>query len=117
MSYKDSLHPQVSNAEMEIFEELSKRGLTRGMLTQLDVILKKTKPDFAWFEKRKCVYLDGEQVHWKRQEKDEETTSLLEKQGWRVLRISYKAPLTREKLAEIISQIQAFISGDPEEVS
>ena len=113
MSYKKRLHPSVSNAELEVFKELSRRDLTKGMVTQQPIILKATIPDFMWKEKRKSVYLDG-QVHRKRQEKDEEIDNLLEIKGWNVLRIPYDAPLTKEKLTEITNQIQTFIGEKTE---
>ena len=109
MSYKDQMHPSVSNAELEVFKELSKRGLTKGMITQKPIILKMTIPDFTWEEKRVAVYLDGTQAHAKRQEKDEEITNLLENKGWTVLRIPYFAPLTQKRLIEILAEIQAII--------
>jgi very-short-patch-repair endonuclease len=77
-----NMHVVQRKAEIEVFKELSRRGLTAGMMTQLDIILKYTRPDFAWFERKLAVYLDGEQVHRKRQEKDEEIDNLLETQGW-----------------------------------
>ena len=113
MSWKHNLHPQVSKAEIEVFKELSRLGLTQGMVTQQPIILKATIPDFMWIEKRKAIYLDGEQVHRKRQEKDEEIDNLLEVKGWTSLRISYEAPLTKEKLTDITDKIQKFI-GEPQ---
>ncbi len=109
MSYRDRMHPAVSNAEIEVFKELSKHGLTASMVTQKPIILKVTIPDFTWETKRKCVYLDGTQIHQKKQERDEEITNMLEQKGWDVLRISYEAPLSKEKLVEIIDSIQIFL--------
>lgn len=112
MTWKEHLHPSVSAAEIEVFKELSKRDLTKGMVTQKQIILKATVPDFMWTELRKTVYLDGEPHKKSKQiEKDEEITNLLEVRDWSVLRISYSAPLTKEKLMEIVNQIQAFVNG------
>ena len=110
MSYKSKMHPRVSNAEIDLFTALSNRGLTANMVTQQPIILKITYPDFMWIEKRKVVYLDGRQVHRKRQEKDEEIDALLELQGWSVLRVPYDPPLTEKRLAEIVGEIQEFLN-------
>lgn len=111
MSYKERMHPKVSNAELELFKALSARGLTGGMITQKPIILKSTIPDFCWPEKRKIVYLDGAQVHKKdkARERDEEIDELLELQGWEVLRVTYNPPLTAKSLQEILTQIKQFL--------
>ncbi|NLE06716.1 MAG: DUF559 domain-containing protein [Crenarchaeota archaeon] len=111
MSYKDRMHPRVSNAELELFKALSAQGLTGGMVTQKPIILKSTIPDFCWPEKHKIIYLDGAQVHRKdkARERDEEIDELLELQGWEVLRISYNPPLTTKALQEILVNIKEFL--------
>jgi very-short-patch-repair endonuclease len=107
------MHPQVSRAEIDVFKVLSGLGLTRGMVTQNLLILKATRPDFCWAEKRKVVYLDGRQVHSsdKAQQRDEEIDNLLELQGWDVLRIVYDPPLTGEKLRQVVGKIRDFLGG------
>ena len=50
VSYKNRMHPKVSNAELELFKALSAQGLTHGMLTQKPIILKSTIPDFCYSE-------------------------------------------------------------------
>ncbi len=111
------MHPKVSNAEIEVFKELSAEGLTNGMVTQQPIILKSTIPDFMWLSKRKVVYLDGSQVHRKDRilQKDAEIDELLELQGWEVLRIPYEAPLTQKALAKIVDTIKEFLGINPEE--
>ncbi len=109
MTWKEKLHPQVSNAEIEVFKGFSQRGPTTGMVTQKTIILKSTIPDFQWSGKRKAIYLDGEQVHKNKENQDEEVTDLLEKRGWQVLRITYTAPLSPKKLTSILDKIQQFI--------
>lgn len=113
MTYKNMMHPTVSNAEIEIFKALSQQGLTGGMVTQQPIILKSTYPDFCWVEKRKAVYLDGDMVHRKDKqlEHDEEIDDLLTKRGWQVLRIRYHAPLTQTAKDGIMRQIADFIGG------
>ena len=112
MTYKSRMHPGVSKAELEVFKALSAAGLTGGMVTQQPIILKSTTPDFLWREKRKAVYLDGEQVHDLGDEWDEEVVFLLEKRHWDVLRIRYSAPLTASALREIVTKIVAFVGEE-----
>ena len=116
MSYKANMHPTVSQAEMALFNELSKAGLTTGMVTQKPIILKSTIPDFCWMNKRKIVYLDGIQVHAsdKQQKRDSEIDELLEAQGWEVLRIPYQPPITAKGLAEMMKSIKRFLNVDEE---
>src|SRR5208282_6860841 len=104
LSYKENMHPKVSQAEMAVFHELSKAGLTSGMVTQKTIILKSTVPDFCWMNKRKIVYLDGTPVHSsdKQQEHDNQIDELLKAQGWEVLRIPYPPPLTEKRMQEIV---------------
>ena len=116
MSYKNRLHPKVSNAEIELFKALSLAGLTGGMVTQKPIVLKATIPDFCWPEKRKIVYLDGLQAHSgdEQQERDEEIRELLEAQGWAILRIPYEPPLTEANLREILATVKRFLNLDEE---
>ena len=116
LSYKERMHPKVSQAEFALFNELSKAGLTTGMVTQKPIILKSTIPDFCWANKRKIVYLDGAPVHTsdKAQQRDSEIDELLEAQGWDVLRIPYQPPITQKGLAEMMAAIKAFLRFDEE---
>ena len=111
------MHPTVSRAEIEVFKSLSEAGLTRGMVTQQQIILKSTIPDFCWMEKRKIIYLDGIPVHKKDKaiERDEEITDLLTAQGWDVLRIPYQPPLTDKGLQKIMDIIKKFLNADGED--
>ena len=110
------MHPAVSQAEMAVFQALSKAGLTGGMVTQKAIILKSTVPDFCWMNKRKIVYLDGIPVHSsdKQQERDSQIDELLEAQGWEVLRIPYQPPMTEKGLQEITTMIKRFLNIDEE---
>ncbi len=116
MSYKNRMHPKVSNAEIEVFKALSAEGLTGGMVTQQPIVLKSTVPDFCWFNKRKIVYLDGAHVHAKdkAQQRDAEIDELLELQGWDVLRIPYDPPLTEKSLQQIMATIRDFLGVNPD---
>ena len=117
MSYKNHMHPSVSNGELQLFRALSGAGLTTGMVTQRPIILKTTIPDFMWAEKRKVIYLDGIQVHSKDKQidKDAEIDELLELQGWEVLRIPYSPPLTDKALSEIMVTIKKFLGFNDDE--
>ena len=111
------MHPKVSQAEIALFNELSKAGLTTGLVTQKPIILKSTIPDFCWVNKRKIVYLDGNPVHLKdkQQQRDSEIDQMLEAQGWDVLRIPYQPPITEKGLAQMLSKIKDFldVNDDP----
>ena len=111
MSYKKNMHPKVSNGEMQLFKALSLAGLTGGMVTQRPIVLKATIPDFCWLNKRKVVYLDGEQVHRKdkTKQRDSDIDEMLETQGWEVLRISYEPPMTDKALEAILTKIKDFL--------
>jgi very-short-patch-repair endonuclease len=111
MSFRESMHPKISVAEIEVFKALSAEGLTGGLLTQGPIILKSTIPDFCWPLKRKVVFLDGRQVHSsdKAERRDEEIDNLLELQGWDVLRIVYDPPLTAKALEAVMAQIKDFL--------
>ena len=111
MSYKERMHPKVSQAEIALFNELSKAGLTTGMVTQKSIILKSTVPDFCWTHKRKIVYLDGAPVHSsdKQRRRDREIDEMLEAQGWEVLRIPYQPPITEKGLAKMMAAIKTFL--------
>jgi very-short-patch-repair endonuclease len=110
MSWRLQLHPPVSRAEIQVFEELSRRRLTGDMVSQQTVVLKKAVPDFMWIGQRKVVFIDGVQVHRGGQaDRDAEVDGLLDLQGWRVLRVEYRAPLTRRRLFEIADEIERFL--------
>jgi very-short-patch-repair endonuclease len=101
----------VSKAELTVFTELSRMGLTHGMTTQDTIILRMTIPDFLWREKKKVVYLDGVQVHGTDRAiaNDTEIDNLLELHGWSVLRLPYNPPLTGKALTEIMNKISEFV--------
>jgi very-short-patch-repair endonuclease len=114
MSYKNRMHPTVSNAEMEVLRALSNTGLTEGLITQRTIVLKSTVPDFCWPQKRKVVYLDGSQVHKKSKQeaRDQEIDDLLVAQGWEVLRIPYEAPLSKKNLDSVMTMIKEFLGAE-----
>lgn len=116
MNYKERMHPQVSRAEELVFRELSRQGLTGAMVTQKPIVLRQTIPDFWWIQKRKVIYLDGEQAHREKQELDLEVQEQLECMGFQVLRIGYKPPLVAgsEQFKRVMELIREFVGGDGE---
>ena len=99
--WRSRMHPKVAKAELLIFMQLSKEGLTEGMVTQKTIILRRpdggkveTIPDFTWQLMRKVLYLDGDRIHVKKRiDRDGEIMELLESNNWKGKRIRYHAPL------------------------
>jgi len=113
------MSPKVSEAEIMVFTELSRLGLTRGMVTQKTITLKKpdgteiqTIPDFIWQLSRKLLWLDGNEIHkgW-RIDRDNEIMEFLNDNDWQGLRIPYHAPLKwgSDEFVGVIMQIIEFL--------
>ena len=102
---------QHSSAETKMFVALQERNLTKGMLTDFEIPLLTTVPDFFWVEERVACYLDGEQVHSsiKAEARDDRITEALKKRGVKVLRFRYRPPLSRKRLSEIVAEIQEVL--------
>lgn len=65
--------------------------------------------DFVWFEKKKVIEIDGEQ-HLRdkdQQRRDKEKNDLLEKEGWKLLRLDWKWVFHNTK--EAILKAREFI--------
>ena len=93
---KATMQPQHSRMEMEILFMLHEKGLCP--MTNEDFCIQSTIPDFWFPSRRLAVYLDGEKVHRKRQDKDAYLRELLAKRhGVKVLSITYKGNSKREK--------------------
>jgi len=116
MSWRDQMRVSVSKAEIELFKELQRRGLTRGMTTQVPFEfiwqvegVHGTILDYYWHPPfNYAVFLDGEPVHMKlrRTIKDEKITEALMKRGVHVDRFRYKPPLSKRRLKEIADRIE-----------
>lgn len=106
----------VSVAEIRLACKLQEVSLT-GELglrfeRQKEFCLLSTKPDFYFSDVNLAVYLDGEQVHRNREERDFELRELLKKRyGCTVRSYSYKAPITKTRLNEITEQIVDDVTG------
>ena len=116
MSYTRFLDPaqdySVSNAEIKICNKLKHDERCLSMLTQKEFCLLSTKPDFYFPDVNLAVYIDGEQIHRKREAKDLELRELLKKRyGCTVRSFSYRAPITKKRLAEIVSEIRDDVLG------
>jgi len=109
-----SRDPYGSKAEIQILKELQRRGLYP--VYQRPIVLKAACPDYVWAlpPLRKfswapirmlCIFLDGEQVHCDLNG-DFDIQRALEDRGHRVVRIRYKAPLSKAKVREITDQIE-----------
>ena len=106
----------TSNAELKLYAELQRRGLTKGMATQVPHAFDReadgfpfTSTDFEWAEKKLCVFLDGDKVHGKVHQgrKDDLVDKALERRGFTVKRFEYTAPLSAKRGKEIADEIEA----------
>ena len=111
MTFREKMRVQHSAAETQMFVALQERNLTKGMLTDFEIPLLTTVPDFFWVEEKVACYLDGEQVHSgiKAEARDDRITEALEKRGVRVLRFRYRPPISRKRLNEIVEEIQGAL--------
>lgn len=116
MNWKARMHPTVSRAELQIFYELQRLGLTEAMVTQKPIRdlrqpepSRYTIPDFFFIEAKLCVYIDGTQVHRNREEKDAEQAEWLKDLGYRVKRFEYIPPLSHDRKMEIVNEIRELL--------
>lgn len=130
MSYKERMRVTVSNAEIDIFYELRRRKLTRGLTRQhpfvFDLktdIVAGTTIDFYWgfpeIRPHYAAFIDGcavgktgvPKLHLRgRQERrDELVKAALERRGIKVDRFQYTPPLRKWCLKEICDSIEAVL--------
>ena len=105
MSFRDLMHPLHSRIETDILEELNLSGLFPE--TDKHFCVLSTTPDFYFADKNLAVYVDGEQVHRNRQERDDNLRQLLTKRhGVTVLTFPYKrrSKRVRQKIVEQIKE-------------
>ena len=115
MSWRRFVDPNsdfsVSAAELSLACKLAETGHMR-FKTQKPFCLLSTKPDFYFDDVNLAVYLDGEQIHKNRVEKDFELRRLLSKRYGCIIRVySYKAPITKKRLQEITDLIVDDVEG------
>ena len=103
MSWLERLHPAVSRMEQKVLLALHEKG--QHPIAHKQFCLLYTEPDYYFPDQHLAVYLDGHEVHRKREERDTELRELLAKRyGIRVLTISYKRYSKKAK-REIMKQI------------
>ena len=104
-----------SNAETQLFQDLSRRNLTAGMVTNEMVILRACFPDFMWSKQKLAVFLDGpHHLQDKVEERDTVIDELLELRNWTVLRFPYKPPLSKKKRKEICDAVEEKLKTLPQ---
>ena len=67
--WKNKLHPMMSRMHEEVLIDLQSKG--HHPMVDKPFCVEQTLPDLYFEKERLAVYLDGEQVHEKRVEKDE----------------------------------------------
>lgn len=105
---------KTSRAEEQIFAELCRRGLGRLLSTQHGLKFNQeadgvrgTFVDFLWAHPAAlAVFIDGEQIHLKREKKDSKIDEALRGLGYDVKRFSYRPPLRKRRLREICDSIE-----------
>lgn len=103
-NWRDLMHPRHSKMEMDVLLALTRERLHP--CTDKSFCVVSTVPDFYFPERKLAVYLDGEKVHLKRQDKDERLRTLLRKRhGVKVLSIMYNGN-SKRKTREIVEQIK-----------
>ena len=109
----------VANAEIQLFKELGRRCLTRGLRTQYGFVFDFEKDlvygttvDFYWPALLYAVFLDGDRVHGKfhQARKDELITTALQGRGVFVDRFQYRAPISNKALNVIADAIEKRIN-------
>ena len=107
MSFQDLMHPLHSRIEMDILEQLNHAGLFPE--TDKHFCVLSTTPDFYFADKRLAVYVDGEQVHRNREERDDYLRQLLAKRhGVTVLTFPYKRR-SKKAMRKIVEQIKEWM--------
>jgi very-short-patch-repair endonuclease len=105
MTFKQKMHPTISNAEWNLRTKLNKSGIR--VIQQFEIIMDRTTVDFYFPSKRLCVFLDGP-PHLKEhvEARDEFVDEKLQKRGYKILRFPYKPPLSKKMLNEIMEKIK-----------
>jgi len=110
VNYRERMNVKVSAAETAILQRLNSEGVFP--LTQKPFCLRHTTPDLFFPDINLAIYIDGEQVHLNKEERDMELRRLLKKRhGCKVRSYTYKAPITKAKLEEIVGSILDNVKG------
>jgi hypothetical protein len=90
------MHPQHSKTEENVLQALVTKGI-RNIAQDRHFCVRETVPDLYFPEKNLAVYLDFEETHKKREDKDEQLREWLTKcHGVRVLSLPYDAVSQKE---------------------
>ena len=100
----------LSNAEIAISSELWKREIY-GVESQKKFWKLITVADFYIADVNLAVFIDGEQVHQNKELQDSSKRDFVRSQGCTVRVYTYKAPLTKKRLTEIVDQIVDDVIG------
>lgn len=104
----EKMHPKVSKMEQAILVVLNEKGLHPE--AQREFCLQTTKPDFYFQDKNLAIYLDGEQAHKNREDRDSFLReTLTERFGVRVVSLTYSAN-AKEQQDMILNQIMEEIA-------
>lgn len=100
---KAMMHPKVSKMEEAISLALTEKGVA--FEQQREFCVRSTKPDFYFPHQNLAVYLDGEEAHKKRVDRDNFLRELLTKRyGIRVLGLTYRDN-TQKSRDEILQKV------------
>jgi len=104
---KARMQVPVSRMDEAVLVELQRLGIP--FEAQKEFCLQSTTPDVYLPNKRIAIYLDGEKVHRKRDERDEALRELLTKRyGIRVISIPYKR-FSKSELKRVIEKIKEAV--------
>jgi len=104
---KSRMQSAISRMDEAVYIELQKRGVN--CLFQREFCVQSTVPDIYIPQKRIAIYLDGEKVHAKREDRDEALRELLTKRyGIKVLSIPYKR-FSKREVERIVNEILKVI--------
>jgi len=100
---KQMMHPKVSKMEEAVALALTRKGVA--FEQQREFCVRSTKPDFYFPHQNLAVYLDGEEAHKKRVDRDNFLRELLTKRyGVRVLGLTYRDNTQKSK-DEILQKV------------
>ena len=123
MTFRERMNSAESNAEYQILNELTIRGLGKHLessvaggghgfhfIYQMDGCFG-CVPDFYYGSRHQlAIFIDGT-VHIRREPTDLLIDEALKRRGIRVLRFPYNPPLRKSRLIEIVDEIEENLNG------
>lgn len=107
-NFQEQMHPRISNMHQAIIERLQKEGFR--FETEKEYCIQSTTPDIDLLDHDLFIYLDGEEVHKNRTDKDKQRRELLAKRYHkRVLSLTYSDD-TKEQENQVFKQIKEAIA-------